>query len=211
MRKLGCDLKGDFSVQRMGIFGGSFDPIHEGHLRIALCALDQLKLDQVLFVPTARSPFKQEKTHSVSDRDRLAMVRLAVQDIPEFKVSTWELEQGGVSYTVDTLRYFEREYPDHDFFLLMGEDTYDGLARWKNSTEIFQRAHVVVAPRAATEKSRTARKHEEPIQKPQYLIMPLCDASSTQLRIDLGQKREAALSRLPEAVQRYIRAQDLYT
>ena len=198
-------------MQRMGILGGSFDPIHEGHLRIALCARDQLKLDQVLFVPTARSPFKQAKGYIASDADRLAMIRLAVQDIPEFKVSTWELEQGGVSYTIDTLRHFEREYPACDFFLLMGEDTYDGLEQWKNSAEIFQRARVVVAPRAGTENPRAARKPEESIHGPHYLSMPLCDASSTQLRVDLGQKREAALSRLPEAVQHYIRAQGLYT
>jgi len=202
--------EGDRAVQRIGILGGSFDPIHQGHLEIALCAKDQLKLDQIFFVPAARSPFKLEKNYAASDAARLEMTRLAVQEFPEFEVSALELERGGASYTVDTLKHFKQTYPQSEFYLLMGEDTYEGLDRWKSADEIRRMARIAVAPRIKSDSVRT--KDTSP-KAPIYLGMPLYDASSTELRADLSrlrQNQDAELAHLPKAVRQYIRQQGLY-
>ncbi|MBP9866441.1 MAG: nicotinate (nicotinamide) nucleotide adenylyltransferase [Candidatus Omnitrophica bacterium] len=197
-------------MQRIGIFGGSFDPIHQGHLAIARCALEQLSLDRVYFVPAARSPFKQKVSLTVSNADRVAMIRRLIEDNPRFEVSTWELEQGGVSYTVDTLRHFRKEYPDSDCFFLMGEDSYGGFEGWKNPGEIRQLSHLVVAPRTASSGASKMTLGCADQDQPLYLNMPLCDISSTQLRVQLMQARETALAGLPGPVQQYIREHGLY-
>lgn len=200
--------------QKIGILGGSFDPIHQGHLGVALCANDQLKLDRVFFVPAARSPFKSENDYAVSDADRLAMTRLAIEPFKTFTVSTWELESGGISYTVDTLHHFKREYPDSEIFLLMGEDAYEGFPHWKNSKEICQLARIVIAPRAEMDSPKSREKGSldagGTIGEPIYLKMPLYEASSTRVKYNFKEKQPAAEEFLPEEVRDYIRKHGLY-
>src|SRR5687767_1841149 len=114
---------------RIGLFGGSFDPVHRGHLLLAECCWLQARLDQVEFVPTAQQPLKP-RGPVAGEVDRAAMVRLAIANRPEFALSLIEIERGGVSYTVDTLRQLRNERPDAELFFLMGADSLADFPTW---------------------------------------------------------------------------------
>lgn len=195
-------------MARVGIFGGSFDPIHPGHLAVAHAALKQLDLERVIFVPAATSPFKAGAVPRADSTHRLAMIELVVKNIPQFSVSSRELEQGGISYTVDTIRYLMKEIPGSEFFLIMGQDAYDGFDRWKESALIRQWVKIVVAPRHSYLASACSEK--EGFQKGVvYLSMPLYDDSSTQLRLR-GADRGIVDSGMIQDVQDYILKHGLY-
>jgi nicotinate-nucleotide adenylyltransferase len=123
------------SAMRMGVFGGSFDPVHRGHVLLAECCRAQAALDRILFVPTARQPHKP-RTPQASDADRLAMLELAIAGYPEFAISQIELERGGVSYTVDTLRAIASAEPGAKLYLLLGADSLADLPTWRDPAAI---------------------------------------------------------------------------
>ncbi|MGH2498492.1 MAG: nicotinate (nicotinamide) nucleotide adenylyltransferase, partial [Candidatus Limnocylindria bacterium] len=131
------------SRQRIGVFGGSFDPPHLGHLAIALAALEAARLDRVLFVPARRSPLK-ETAPVATEADRLAMLRAAVADEPRFQVSTLELERDAPSYTVETLEALAGE---GELFLILGADAAAERARWRDPARVAALATLLVAPR----------------------------------------------------------------
>lgn len=134
---------------RIGVFGGSFDPIHRGHLLLADCCWRQASLDQVEFVPNANQPLKP-RGPVASGADRLAMIRLAIADRPEFAASTIELDRGGVSYTVDTLRELQRQRPDAELFFLMGADSLGDFLHWRDPQGICEIATPLVVHRAGS-------------------------------------------------------------
>ena len=129
----------------IGIFGGTFDPIHYGHLRTALELLQRLSLAQVLFVPSARQPLRDPSVAPVSTR--LAMVRAAVRGEPRFSVDTRELERPGPSYTVDTLESLRGDHGQRSLCLLLGMDAFLSLPRWRRWEELPGLANIVVAHR----------------------------------------------------------------
>ncbi len=116
---------------RLGIFGGSFDPSHNGHLRLAECCAEQAGLDAVWFVPAGVSPFKPHGPVA-SCADRLAMLRLAVEGLAGREISTLEIDRGGISYTADTLRQIHAARPDARLFFLMGADSLHDLPEWRH-------------------------------------------------------------------------------
>jgi len=189
---------------RVGILGGTFDPIHKGHLALAEAALKQLRLDRVIFVPAYRHPIKQKDFFvSASSKARLRMVKLAVKGKPKFKVSDCELKRKGVSYTVDTLRFFRRKYPNpHELFFITGGDWGRQLDRWKDIDVVFSLAHFVVAKRPGFD----IRKLPEGVWALDF--RPL-NVSSTQIRNQLRQKK-ASKSFIPKAVYEYIKKHKLY-
>lgn len=189
---------------KIGILGGTFDPIHEGHLAVAEHARKQFQLDRVFFVPAAVSPFKIDQPCGASSEARLAMVQLALAGHPHFEAVTWELDRGGISYTADTLRYFHEKFPEAEIFLLMGEDALAGLARWKEPQTVRKLARLVVAPRQSDSAAR--RKNGEIL----WLDMPLQDASSTEIRKAMMHHRPEAFAPVPETVRGYIRAHNIY-
>ena len=129
----------------LGLFGGTFDPIHHGHLRTALELLHSLKLGEVRFLPTGNPPHRD---HTSADAaQRLEMVRAAVADQPGFTVDDREVRRTGPSYSVDTLTGLRQEFPDRPICLLLGMDAFLGLPHWHRWKEIFDLAHVVVAHR----------------------------------------------------------------
>ena len=132
---------------RLGVFGGSFDPVHLGHLELATCCRQQAALETVWFVPAARQPHKPQGPEA-SDADRLAMLKLALADRPEFGVCTLELDRGGVSYTVDTLEAIHAERPHAELFLLMGADSLKDLPHWREPARVCQLATPLVVHRA---------------------------------------------------------------
>ena len=117
-------------IQRVGILGGSFDPVHIGHIAIAQLALERLHLDGVYFIPAAHSPLKTSAPKA-SDAQRLAMVELAIQEREAFKVLDCELQRSGPSYTVDTVHQLLQHWPNHRFYWIIGADQVAQLSEWK--------------------------------------------------------------------------------
>ncbi|MBI4383959.1 MAG: nicotinate-nucleotide adenylyltransferase, partial [Nitrospinae bacterium] len=136
--------------ERVGILGGTFDPIHNGHLAIAREAREKFRLDRVLFVPANLSPHKRAQAPAPAGR-RLEMLRLALRPCPEFDVSPVELERAGVSYTVDTLERLRTEFPETEFFLIMGLDTFKDLGAWKEPRRLMGLCHLLVGTRPGHE------------------------------------------------------------
>ncbi len=132
-------------MQPIGLFGGTFDPIHYGHLRTAFELYQALKLAEVRFLPTGSPPHREQPVASAELR--LAMVRAAVADEPAFVVDDREMRRSGVSYSVDTLTELRKEYPDRSLCLLLGMDAFLGLPDWHRWRDLFDLAHVVVAHR----------------------------------------------------------------
>jgi nicotinate-nucleotide adenylyltransferase len=132
--------------KKIGVYGGTFDPIHLGHINLALEMLEKRGLDEVWFCPAAINPFKQFE-ESTPANHRLEMVNRAIASIPQFKVIPNEIEKKTVSYTVDTLRTLTSERKDCHFFLILGEDAVPGFFRWKEPEEIIRLSTLLVGSR----------------------------------------------------------------
>jgi nicotinate-nucleotide adenylyltransferase len=130
------------TTERIGVFGGSFDPVHIGHLIIAQDALEQLELDRLIFVPTAVSPHKQHCA-PVEGRHRLEMLQLAIENNFRFEVSDMELVRGGVSYTVETIQHLQSEHPGAELFFIIGLDSLSDLHLWRNVDQLLACCSVV--------------------------------------------------------------------
>jgi len=135
---------------KIGLFGGTFDPVHIGHLAAARDAAGELNLDRVFLIPAARAPFKEERLAAGGD-ERLAMLRIAVGHDPLFEVSDFELLRGGISYTIDTVRHFREHLPDAELFLIIGADQWGHLGEWKEIREIAKQVTFVVVERPGSE------------------------------------------------------------
>lgn len=199
---------------RIGIFGGSFDPVHFGHLRLAEACLRHGRLDRIDFVPTARQPLKPDGPVA-ADEARAAMLRLAVAGQPQFGVSTVEVDRGGVSYTADTLRQLASQRPEAELFFLMGADSLAEFAKWREPAEICRLATPMVVRRAgapppdfASLAPLVARERLREIEAAQ-VEMPPTPISSTRIRqliAEGGPWREM----VPRAVADYIEERRLY-
>lgn len=192
---------------RLGVLGGTFDPVHVGHLALGRVARDQLALDQVLFVP-AGQPWRKPDREITPDEHRLAMVRLAVEGESAFAVSTMELEREGPSYTADTLEAVHRERPDDELFFIVGQDALADLPHWVRPERIIELARLAVArrPGAPAVPADALRGLRERVV---WLEMPPLDVSATEIRRRL-RKGESVDGMLPPAVEVYIRENRLY-
>jgi nicotinate-nucleotide adenylyltransferase len=133
-------------MTRIGIFGGSFDPVHLGHQLVAQAAREELQLDRVFFVPAAQSPFKPDRKLA-PDKIRAAMLRLALAGKTWAEVDTQEIDRGGISYSIDTVTNFRSRFPDGEFFYLIGADHVAQLPKWRHSGELARMTTFVVIPR----------------------------------------------------------------
>jgi nicotinate-nucleotide adenylyltransferase len=133
-------------MSRIGIFGGSFDPVHLGHQLVAQAALEELQLDRVFFVPAAQSPFKPDHKLAPASQ-RAAMLRLALAAKTWAEIDTQELDRGGVSYTIDTVSNFRQRLPGAELFYLIGADHVAQLPKWRHAAELAKLATFVVIPR----------------------------------------------------------------
>lgn len=186
---------------RLGLFGGSFDPVHNGHLRLAGRCAEQAGLDAVWFVPAAVQPFKQHGPRA-SEADRVAMLRLATAERDDFVVSTLEIDRGGVSYTADTLRQVHAEHPGAELFFLMGADSLGDLPNWREPEAVLRLATPLVVQRPG-ETLESDLKHVR-------VEMPLTDISSSSIRERLS-RGEAIDSLVPAAVAEYLLENRLYS
>ena len=133
-------------IDRVAIFGGSFDPVHSGHLALANLAMAQLGLDQVCFVPCRQSPHKLSKRYTAATH-RLAMLYLATENCPIFKVESWELTQPTPSFSYLTARYFRQQWPQAKLFWIVGTDQWQALSSWKNAEKLSSLVDFIVIQR----------------------------------------------------------------
>ncbi len=189
-------------MKRIGILGGSFDPIHFGHLLMGQSAVEALKLDVVFFVPAYRSPFKSK--HALPDGlKRMVMVKEAIKGNKAFRVYDGELRRQKISYTIDTLKELKARHPQSKFFLLMGGDNLRTFHRWKDPQGILKLAGLVILNRPGFDKNYPKRW---PYVK---INMPAVDISSSDIRHRLKTKKSIWYL-TPKAVIRYIKRYKLY-
>ncbi len=119
-------------MKRIGIFGGTFDPVHNGHLRVARSAVEDLSLDILLVVPAAVSPFKTDRPATVLPYDRIGLLEKAFAGVPKVRVDMREIDRGGVSYTIDTVKDVASEHPGSEIFLVVGADSMQTLPQWRD-------------------------------------------------------------------------------
>ena len=131
---------------KVGLYGGSFDPVHLGHLLVAQAALEELALDRLFFIPAAQSPFKPDQKPTPA-ADRLRMLRLALVGQTRMEVDDQEIERGGISYTIDTVRDYARRFPAAELFYLIGADHIAKLPLWREAHELAGLARFLVIPR----------------------------------------------------------------
>jgi nicotinate-nucleotide adenylyltransferase len=197
-------------VARTAVFGGSFNPIHYGHLLLADEVLDALGLDRVLFVPAAQPPHKPNAQLAPA-QDRHAMVQLAIAGHPKFAVSDLELRRSGPSYTVDTLDALR--IPREELFLIVGSETFLDLLTWRTPRRVAGLAQIVVVPRvhsAFDPESAAVRKVVHEIRDEPLIVRAISlPISASDLRRRVREGRSIAY-RLPEAVAAYIQAKRLY-
>lgn len=199
---------------RLGILGGSFDPVHYGHLLLAECCREQCSLDRVWFVPAAGPPHKKGAILSSAEH-RLAMLRLATAGHEAFEVNTYELDRGGTSYTVDTLRRFRQTNADDELFLLVGADMLADLPNWREAGEVCRLGLPVAVGRSGSPPVDVGCLAD--IVSPERLEeigrhrveMPPIGISGTDLRRRAAAGRSIRF-RTPRAVEEYIRAHGLY-
>lgn len=198
---------------RLGVLGGTFDPVHLGHLVLAHCAAQQLRLDSVRFIP-AGDPWRKAQRQVTPASERLEMVRLAVAGDDRFEADDCEIRREGPTYTVDTLRALRVEIGEgSELFFLVGEDSLQDMRYWHDPEGMLEAARLAVAPRMKTAVSAPPQPHEaEPLRLPDYLRidMPYIGISSTDLR-ERARRGESLRYLVPEAVDSYIRERGLYS
>lgn len=200
--------------RRVGILGGTFDPIHEAHLQMGREAREAFSLDQVWFMPTGVSYFKSGERRISSPGDRAAMVRLAIEGEPGFIFSDIEIRRGGATYTSETLQELCRRYPDTEFYFILGADSIRDIARWHLPEVIFACAVIIAANRddqvPEEELTREIGRLEERYGariRPMSFQSPV---SSSEIRSGLASGESAAESAVPPAVLAYIQEHRLY-
>jgi nicotinate-nucleotide adenylyltransferase len=134
------------AMQQIGLFGGSFDPVHLGHLLVAQAAMEELGLNRLYFIPAAQSPFKPEHQPSPA-AERLRLLRLALAGQTKYEVDEQEIKRGGTSYTIDTLRDYARRFPQVGLFYLIGADNVASLPGWREAEELARLTEFVAIPR----------------------------------------------------------------
>lgn len=195
-------------VRRLGVFGGAFDPPHVMHRALALAAIAQLRLDRLLIVPTGQA---WHKSRPLTDAvHRVAMLRLAFDDVPGLLIDQREIEREGPSYTVDTLRELHADFPQVELFLIVGRDQAQALPTWHAWEEVVALATIGVAERADAQAAGTRFQAPDGLQQRfMRLQLPESDVSATEIRQRAG-SGQSIVPLVGEPVARYIVLHRLY-
>ena len=200
--------------KKVGIMGGTFDPIHIGHLILGEAAWRQFRLDEVWFMPAGNPPHKQNRAGRASDEQRVEMVRLAIRSNPHFVLSLIEMNADGYSYTYRTLERLREQYPETEWYFIMGADSLTDFDTWREPQRIVSACHVVVATRNQmddTEFTRLLAKRREQFHHDFLrLDTPNLDISSRHLR-DMVRGGESIRYYTPDDVLNYIRMHQIYS
>ena len=192
-------------MKKIGLFFGSFNPIHIGHLIIANYLVEHSDLDSLWFVVSPHNPHKQKKT-LLDDHHRLTMVRLATENYNKLKACNIEFELPQPSYTVHTLVYLEEKYPDTQFVLLMGQDNVAGFHKWKNYEQILSRYPIFVYPRITDKIPQDAIANHPAVH---FVKAPIIELSATQIRNDIKNRLNVRPMLAPE-VYKYLDEMNFY-
>lgn len=199
-------------MKKIGLFGGTFNPIHLGHLIIAQHFVNELKLDYCIFIPTSVSPFKTEKKDILNLEDRIKLVEIAVEDNPKFAVTDHEAEKGGISYSFETVDHFRKKNPNDKLYWLIGGDQAKSFHKWKNYKSILTNVNLTIAGRPDTLSSQERGKINQRLSKLgdlTWLDSPLIEISSTDIRNKLKNNIPVKYL-LPKKCEQYILKKDLY-
>jgi nicotinate-nucleotide adenylyltransferase len=198
---------------KIGVFGGTFNPLHNGHINIASGFMQKLGLDFVLLIPTYLPPHKSDEQVIIGEK-RLEMCRLASEEYGFIKVSDIEIARKGKSYTVETLKILSEQYPDDHLFLLMGADMFLILKQWKDIDKISKLSALCAAPRHEGETERLEQYAEslKASYKAECYIenIPIMSVSSTQIREDIKSNKDIS-GLVPQRILNYIKNQGLYS
>ena len=192
-------------ARRIGVFGGAFDPPHQGHVQLLRSAIRQLALDTVLVIPTGEAWHKERSLTPA--RHRLAMAQLAFGDLPQVQVDAREVQRAGPSYTVDTLTELHAEHPGSAFYLLMGQDQWSRFGSWRRPDEVAALAIICVASRA--DPAWAPADSMAKLAPPLSIAMPAVSASSTAIRSAVA-RHEGIDGLVFAPVARYIEQHHLY-
>lgn len=190
-------------MERIGLFGGTFDPVHCGHLLVAQAACEELALDRLFFIPAAQSPFKPD-SHPAPASERVRLLRLALAGETRAELDLQELDRGGVSYTVDTLRNYHVLDPAARLFYLIGADHVGSLPKWREAEELARLADFVVIPRPG----EASQPLPTPFRGQALHGFPL-GVSSSRIRERIRQHRSIR-GLVPDAVREAIHNSGLY-
>lgn len=193
---------------RVGIMGGTLDPVHNGHLQVAQAALDLLKLDRIMLLPAGDPP---HKSHPIPKEDRMEMVRLAAAGVEGVFPSSIEINRSGTTYTVDTLNQLHRDNPDVEWYYLIGADTLDVLDTWRNFGEVAKLCTFAVTGRADADASASKAEELERKYGARFEMLDFCgpDISSSEVRQRVA-RGESIADIVPPAVCSYIQQHGLY-
>ena len=183
-------------MQKIGIYGGTFDPVHHAHLILARFALEKFALERIIFVPTRVSPHKNASV--ATPETRLQMLRSAIESEPQFEVDDCELERDPPSYTIDTVQTLEEKHPGAHLFLLIGDDNLAGLPSWRGFEDLRHMVTFIVLQRAFT-----------PVAHEYLSVDRRIDISATEIRQRMASGRTIHFL-VPRAVEEIIRARGLY-
>jgi nicotinate-nucleotide adenylyltransferase len=220
---------GNKNKEKAGLFGGTFDPIHLGHLRAAEEIREELSLDRIIFIPAAIPPHK-DKTHITPSRHRLEMLMLAVSDNHSFEICDYELKKTTTSYTVETLRFMNAAHRDSEFYFIVGNELFSEIETWKEYNALFKLSNFVVITRpgysgGSSEKLPLALKNDFSYYKENANVISYKDQSSkiiayTKIRgleISSSEIRHYVMSGksikylVPAAVEKYVLENNIYS
>lgn len=195
---------------RIGIFGGAFNPIHNGHLHLAECYFNQLALDKIIFIPTALPPHKTAE-HLISGEDRINMLNLAVGGNSAYSVSDIEFHRDGKSYTYDTICELIKTYPNDDFYLIIGSDQFFYFQNWYKAEEILKTVTVVTSAREENEYNALCdfRQMHENMRSSIISNFDVVEVSSSQIRGRIKENKDIS-GLVPKSVAEYIKDNNLY-
>ncbi len=199
--------------KRIGIMGGTFDPIHIGHLILGETAYHQFHLDNVLFMPAGNPPHKQDRENRATDSQRVEMVRLAIASNPHFTLSMEEMHREGYSYTYRTLERLKKRYPDTEYYFILGADSLYTFDEWKEPARILGACTILVGTRNHTSDEKLDRVIEQLEEKYHGKIEKLeslnIDISSKMIRSWIEKGRSLAYY-VPDQVIEYIQKNNIY-
>ena len=199
-------------AKKIGIMGGTFNPIHNGHLTLAEHAYREYFLDEVVFIPSGKPSYKAG-IWIASDRDRLEMVHLAIEEKPYFSLSTMEIDRTGNTYTVDTMKQLQRENGKDTYYFLIGADSLFDLKEWYRVEELLKITKFIVATRHHANMQDLHNAAEQLSNQYgtefSFLNMPNIDISSSDIRARLKEGKSIS-NMIPSKVEDYIRRQKLY-
>lgn len=199
---------------KIGIMGGTFDPIHNGHLMLGQAAYEAFELDQVWFLPNGNPPHKANSQIEADASDRLEMTRLAVSGIPYFKASAYETKRTVVSCTFQTLEYFHARYPDNQLFFIIGADSLYSIETWIHPERIFPLCTILAAYRDEVNSREMMEIKIHELREKYHadirlLVTPLMHVASHEIRQYIKEGKDIS-SYLPESVVSYIKEHELY-